>query len=118
METSIPGGTDRIDRSVLDKLGQLGGAEFVARTVSRFLQVAPDKVRAIQAAHAEGDLSKMHELAHALKGSCGLVGAVWLSAAADRIEQATAGGRPTNELESFVRDIAQECESTARELRN
>ncbi len=83
-----------LDRTVLEKLGKLGGETFVAKTVARFSQSAPEKIQAIAEALGRSDLARMHELSHSLKGSCGLVGAVALSQAADAIESATAPDLP------------------------
>lgn len=109
-------GPARLDRSVLEKLGKLGGEAFVQKTIARFLQSGPDKVSGIAAALEARDFQRMHELAHGLKGSCGLVGAQSLATAADRIELATSeGGRPEG-LEALVHEVTAECQATLAEL--
>lgn len=106
----------RLDRSVLEKLGKLGGADFVQKTVARFLRSGPQKVQDIERAFATGEYRQMHELSHALKGSCGLVGAQTLSTAADRIETATSDQGDREGLENLVREVVAECQATVADL--
>ena len=117
-EELSPQGEDlaRLDRTVLEKLGKLGGAAFLEKTIARFLQSGPDKVREIEAAFAAGEYQRMHELSHALKGSCGLVGARALSAAADKIEIATGAGGDREGLEQMVREAVAECQAIVTDL--
>ena len=109
-------GDVRLEPSVLEKLGTLCGANFVAQTVARFLRSSPDKVQGIQAALLAGEYQRMHELAHSLKGSCGLVGALALSAVADRIETATEDGKDTPGLDPLVNELTAEHQATVNEL--
>ena len=106
----------RLDRSVLEKLGKLGGTDFVRKTVARFLRSGPQKVQEIEQAFAAGDYRQMHELSHALKGSCGLVGAQTLSTAANRIENATSDKGERESLENLVREVMAECQATVADL--
>lgn len=110
----------RFDTSVLEKLASLGGKKFVTRTVSRFLDNAPLKVTAMEEALLAGDITKMHETSHSLKGSCGLVGATALLGIADIIEAATDPDRldtlDLNTLRSSVLDLRKECSLTLQEL--
>lgn len=106
----------RLDRSVLEKLGKLGGDAFVQKTIARFLQTGPEKVAGIEAALKLGDRQRIHELSHALKGSCGLVGAHSLSAAADKLENASAEGIEDQALGTLVQELSAECRETAAEL--
>jgi HPt (histidine-containing phosphotransfer) domain-containing protein/CheY-like chemotaxis protein len=106
----------RLDSSVLDKLAIMGGAAFLARTITRFLQNGPEKVEGIRSAYLAQNHEKMHELAHALKGSCGLVGALLLSRAADEIENATSEGGDTSLLEQQLQTLRDECAATVQEL--
>jgi HPt (histidine-containing phosphotransfer) domain-containing protein/CheY-like chemotaxis protein len=110
------GSSARLDRSVLEKLSRLGGPGFADKTIARFLQNGPEKVRHIETALAEGNHTLMHELSHALKGSCGLVGALSLAAAADKIEDATAEGGNKDNLQAQVREVVAECQATIVEL--
>lgn len=111
-----PKGSQRLDRTVLQKLAQLGGGAFMQKTISRFLQGAPSKVQEIVTALAQSDHSRAHGLAHSLKGSCGLVGASSLAVAADKIEIATERDGHTDLLDSYVSDLVLECEATVSEL--
>jgi HPt (histidine-containing phosphotransfer) domain-containing protein len=115
---ALPAATasSRFDRSALEKLSSLGGPAFLAKTIARFLHGGPEKVKAIVAAFARQDFVRMHEVSHALKGSCGLVGAVSLSQAADTIETATAEKGDRDNLEAQVRELTAECAATVADL--
>lgn len=106
----------RLDPTVLHKLAKLGGGAFVAKTIARFLQGAPEKVEAISAAVSRGDHTSTHGLAHALKGSCGLVGAVSLSVVADKIESATEQNGSHQELPAYIEELLAESRATLSEL--
>ena len=101
---------------VLEKLATLGGPAFVSKTVARFLQNGPEKVSGVAAALAEQDYEQMHQLAHALKGSCGLVGATALSDAADKIEIATGPEGSKHDLETLVSALREECQAALEHL--
>ncbi len=98
------------DPSVLEKLAQLGGEEFARKTVDRFLRSAPEKLEGLRLASQIPDVPKIHSLAHSLKGSCGLVGALALARVADRLEQAAA-----ERLEADWAALVLELEKAASE---
>lgn len=104
------------DPSVLEKLEQLGGDGFVCRTVERFLCGAPEKIGRLRTAVAGPDVGQLHALAHALKGSCGLVGALSLARSADRLEQAAAINSGSD-WEGLVQQIERDAEATFQLLR-
>lgn len=110
----------RLDRSVLEKLGKLGGEAFVAKTIARFTQGAPEKVQSISDAWSRADRQRMYELAHSLKGSCGLVGAVTMAESADAIELATSPEDPSGIsdtlLSSHVEQLQRESHAVLAEL--
>ncbi len=106
----------RFDPSVLEKLAALGGEEFVLKTIERFLRSVPEKLEGLIEATQAPDLPKLHLLAHSLKGSCGLVGALSLARAADELEQAAAKGTD-GDWPTLVDDIKREVEVTFEILR-
>jgi HPt (histidine-containing phosphotransfer) domain-containing protein len=107
----------RLDRAVLQKLGTVCGTEFARQTAARFLRGSAEKVEQIQAALEEGNIERIHQLSHSLRGSCGLVGAITLSALAYEIENATASDRQeVSDLPRLVQELVRESGATAREL--
>ena len=98
------------DHGVLRTLIQLGGEEFVRKTVDRFIRSAPEKIQGLRLASHVPDLPTLSALAHSLKGSCGLVGALALAEVADRLEQAAA-----ENSESDWEALVTELEQTANE---
>lgn len=106
----------RFDPSVLEKLATLGGEEFVQKTIERFLRSVPEKLDGLTEAAQASDLPQLHLLAHSLKGSCGLVGALSLARAADELEQSSAEGTNRDWL-ALIGDIEREIEVTFEILR-
>jgi HPt (histidine-containing phosphotransfer) domain-containing protein len=60
-----------------------------------FLQEAPRRVAALRAAAARGDAKELREVAHALKGSAGQLGARSVQLVASRIEEIGRSGAVT-----------------------
>ena len=104
------------DPTVLEKLAQLGGEEFVRKTVARFLRSSPERLELLQQASQALDLSKIQALAHSLKGSCGLVGALELARIADRLEQSAAENQECDWM-GMVSELEQVAQATSEHLR-
>ncbi|MGZ8441584.1 MAG: response regulator, partial [Candidatus Deferrimicrobiaceae bacterium] len=82
----------RLDPRYLRELSDLGGnTDFVVRLAWTFLKGSKEKVRGLERAVADRDLEKARELAHALKGNSGQIGALALMAACERFSGITAG---------------------------
>ena len=113
---SSGGSFQDFDPSVLAKLASLGGKEFVQKTLERFFRSVPEKLESLKEAASLSDLARLHSLAHSLKGSCGLVGALALARAADALESA-AGERTQADFAELVRRLETEAEVTLRTLR-
>jgi len=74
-----------LDPRHLRELSDLGGSsDFVVRLAWTFLKGSMEKVRWLERAVSEGDLEKARELAHALKGNSGQIGALALMRACER----------------------------------
>jgi signal transduction histidine kinase/CheY-like chemotaxis protein/HPt (histidine-containing phosphotransfer) domain-containing protein len=80
-----------LDAEALDELRSIAGEETL-RIVRLFLEDAPRLIARIEQAAAATDLDAMGEAAHTLKSSSANLGALALSAAAKRIEQAARSG--------------------------
>ncbi|MGZ8474438.1 MAG: response regulator, partial [Candidatus Deferrimicrobiaceae bacterium] len=88
-----------LDPRYLRELSDLGGnSDFVVRLAWTFLKGSKEKVRGLERAVADRDVEKARELAHALKGNSGQIGALALMRACDRfsgiaaVEMERAGG--------------------------
>ncbi|WP_374243479.1 PAS domain S-box protein [Zoogloea sp.] len=71
-----------------------GRPEFIARLLGIFAGSAADRQAALDAAIAAGDLPRIVEVAHALKGSAGNIMAARLAGLARETEAAARDGRP------------------------
>jgi HPt (histidine-containing phosphotransfer) domain-containing protein len=81
-----------LDPRYLRELSELGGkSDFVVRLAWTFLKGSKDKVRGLERAVADRDLEKTRELAHALKGNSGQIGALALMRACERFSCIAAG---------------------------
>ena len=81
-----------LDPRYLRELSDLGGnSDFVVRLAWTFLKGSKEKVRGLERAVADRDVEKARELAHALKGNSGQIGAIALMHACDRFSGIAAG---------------------------
>ena len=81
-----------LDPRYLQELSELGGtSDFVVRLAWTFLKGSKEKVRGLERAVADRDLEKARELAHALKGNSGQIGALALMRASERFSGIAAG---------------------------
>jgi two-component system sensor histidine kinase RpfC len=73
-----------LDQEVLHDLAQLGGRQdFLVRVVWAFLKGGKEKIRELEKGVAAGDVELVREVAHALKGNSGQIGAVALMRACE-----------------------------------
>ncbi|MCR4308949.1 MAG: ATP-binding protein [Deltaproteobacteria bacterium] len=81
-----------LDPRYLRELSDLGGSsDFVVRLAWTFLKGSKDKVRGLERAVADRDVEKARELAHALKGNSGQIGALALMRVCERFSGIAAG---------------------------
>ncbi|MBP2688980.1 MAG: rpfC 1 [Deltaproteobacteria bacterium] len=81
-----------LDPRYLRELSDLGGnSDFVVRLAWTFLKGSKEKVRGLERAVADRDLEKARELAHALMGNSGQIGAIALMRACGRFSGIAAG---------------------------
>ena len=81
-----------------------------------FLEDTPTRLRALQAAAAEGDARAVEETAHALKSSCGNLGALLLADLCRELE--TRGrSRELGAVPSLVERSSTEFQNVAAALR-
>ncbi len=86
-----------LDPRYLQELSDLGGnSDFVVRLAWTFLKGSKEKVRGLERAVADRDVEKARELAHALKGNSGQIGALALMLACERFSGIAAGEMERN----------------------
>ncbi|MEG9856945.1 ATP-binding protein [Stenotrophomonas sepilia] len=98
-----------LDRDVLDELHAVIG-DAATQIVTAFLEDAPAMVQQLQLAARNSDEPRMQAVAHSLKSSSANVGALSLSAIAQRIEHETRSGslqRPAVAVALLVAEFAR-----------
>jgi two-component system sensor histidine kinase RpfC len=86
-----------LDPRYLRELSDLGGSgDFVVRLAWTFLKGSKDKVRGLEHAVEDRDVERARELAHALKGNSGQIGALALMRACERFSGIAAGDLERN----------------------
>jgi two-component system sensor histidine kinase RpfC len=97
-----------LDPRYLRELSDLGGnSDFVVRLAWTFLKGSKEKVRGLERAMADRDVEKARELAHALKGNSGQIGALALMMACDRFSGIAAGELERNG-EAYLEEVKDE----------
>lgn len=84
-----------LDVDAINKLRDLssdGDPDLITEVIGLFLQEAPRRIAALRAASARGDAKELREIAHALKGSAGQLGARSVQMIAGRIEEIGRSG--------------------------
>jgi len=87
----IPADIPCLDPRYLRELADLGGnSDFVVRLAWTFLKGSKEKIRDMERAISDRDVGRVRELAHALKGNSGQIGALRLMRACERFSGMTA----------------------------
>ncbi len=79
--------TDPLDRRVIEGLFELGGPELVAELSDLFLEDVPPRLEALREAIGSGDAPSVGQVAHALKGSSGNMGATRMASICAELEE-------------------------------
>jgi DNA-binding response OmpR family regulator len=112
--TKTTGTTDTagtLDLAMIDGFNEVGDPDFTRHLIDQFLAEASERVRTLQEAAGRADAPALNAVAHSLKGSSMIMGAVRLAALCAQVEQqvaAAAGGAVTPALmveidQEFVR---------------
>jgi two-component system sensor histidine kinase RpfC len=108
---SASGGAEEppcLDPRYLQELSDLGGnSDFVVRLAWTFLKGSKEKVRGLERAVADRDVEKVRELAHALKGNSGQIGAFALMRACGQFSGIAAGELERNG-ETYLEGVKEE----------
>jgi two-component system sensor histidine kinase RpfC len=112
-ETATPAAPEEeeypcLDPRYLQELSDLGGnSDFVVRLAWTFLKGSKEKVRGLERAVADRDVEKARELAHALKGNSGQIGALALMQACELFSGISAGELERNG-KTFLDEVKEE----------
>jgi len=108
---AAPGGPEEppcLDPRYLRELSDLGGkSDFVVRLAWTFLKGSKEKVRGLERAVADRDIEKARELAHALKGNSGQIGALALMRACERFS-GIAAGELERDGKTYLEEVKEE----------
>ncbi len=111
---AAPEGTEEspsLDPRYLRELSDLGGnSDFVVRLAWTFLKGSKEKVRGLERAVADRDVEKARDLAHALKGNSGQIGALALMKACELFSGIAVGELERNGgtyLEAVKEELSQ-----------
>jgi two-component system sensor histidine kinase RpfC len=97
-----------LDPRYLQELSELGGnSDFVIRLAWTFLKGSKEKVRGLELAVADRDVEKARELAHALKGNSGQIGALALMQACE-LFSAIAARELERNGEAYLEEVKAE----------
>ena len=99
--------TGTLDLAMINGFNEVGDPDFTRHLIDQFLAEASERVRTLQDAASRADAHALNAVAHSLKGSSMIMGAVRLAALCAQVEQqvAAAGGAVTPAL---MVDIDQE----------
>jgi signal transduction histidine kinase/DNA-binding response OmpR family regulator/HPt (histidine-containing phosphotransfer) domain-containing protein len=117
VRSATPSGTV-IDRRPLDDLRdlkELGGQDFVEKTIGLYLQTTPRSLAELTQALGQGDGVVVHRVFHTLKTSSAMVGALGLSDLCKRGELAGAAGQ-LDEAVELLRAVQDEFTRVERAL--
>ena len=98
------------------RLQQLGGVVFLVKALTRFRNKTPERIEEIKKAIDSENFKQVHTIAHALKGSCGIVGATNLSVVADALELSSQESEPMSLLLDGLFALESAWEATLLEL--
>ena len=94
-----------LDPAALTRLQNLGGPAFVRQMIDLYLEYAPGRIAAAQAALAAGDLPALEQAVHPLRSGSGNLGARAVVELAQRIEH-IAHHREPIPLAPLVEELA------------
>ena len=108
---------ENLDLGVMDQLLNLddGALGLLKEMLGLFKTDTPDRIRAIEATLASGDLADMADLAHAIKGASANVGAVRVASVAREMEDAALDA-DWDALGTAMRTLSTETESARKAL--
>ncbi len=91
-----PAGVPVLEETALDAIREVqeaGAPDLIAETVALFESSTPPRIASLRQALASGDSQAIRASAHAIKGSCWLLGLLRLGKACEALEQDGAEDR-------------------------
>jgi PAS domain S-box-containing protein len=85
-----------------------GGAPMYRKMLRKFRKEQPEFSRAFKAARVAGDSTGACRIAHTLRGTAGMIGALNVQAAATALEQACRSAAPETQLDALQERVARE----------
>ena len=123
-EKASPPASARIEPTILDvkvltKLRGItsrGGDSLLVRAARRFLEEIPKRLEALRASEELGDFAQIGDLAHALKGASGMMGASDLAEHCSDLEAAARGSRPAEAVAQSLRAVEAAADRARQSL--
>lgn len=109
-----------IDKSALERIDKIGGADLVRKMIDIFLTNVPQRLATAREGQQHGDFKAIEQAVHSIKSSAGNLGADALQELAGRIEALAevrqGDGIPLllNELEEILGQVIR-CLETEKE---
>jgi HPt (histidine-containing phosphotransfer) domain-containing protein len=107
-----------LDMDVMDQLLGLDDGEFglLEEMLGLYREDTPDRITAVGTALASGDMSEMADVAHAIKGSAGTMGAPKVRAVAAQLEAGGRLGKWDTPAPQLLEQLKQAYEESLRAL--
>lgn len=105
------------DSEALSKLKLLGGTPFLKKALIRFTDRIPSRLANFYEFIEEKNHLGIHQEAHSLKGSCGIVGANPMLQCAHRLEEAAKAEVELTVIEKDIESLEALWQDTSKELK-
>ncbi len=105
-----------IDLPTFKALQESAGADFVKELVDTFLVEAPEMLKALRQAHADGNVEVFRRTAHSLKSNSNTFGATKLGKLSRELELSAATAA-TSKDDAYVEALAAEYTRVAEKLK-
>lgn len=100
--------TGTLDLAMIDGFNEVGDPDFTRHLIDQFLAEAGERVRTLQEAAGRADAHALNAVAHSLKGSSMIMGAVRLAALCAQVEAQVAAAGGGAVAPALMVDINQE----------
>lgn len=86
-----------------------GNDPDMGELVDMFVGEIPDRIASLEAQFAEGDLTRLGQTAHQLKGAAGSYGFPCVTPVAARVEAAAKGNEPEDRVREALDELVAMC---------
>ncbi|GEM_PF-563484 len=105
-----------VDQEAISRLRSWGGDALLGRMIGLFIELGPERTRALEEGAASGDMERVERAAHSLKSSAANLGADDLRERAGRLEAAAAGKGDDGQVPRLVDELLQSYRATVGAL--